>query len=81
MGFVFLINLPGAIAERDLYVHLIWKDFESFQMVPINSSSLSLRARWQAYVKIELASIGNVGLYVNVMFPPPPPPLLFIYLF
>lgn len=61
----FLINLPEAIAERDLWVHLIWMDFERFQMVPINSSGLSLRAPWQAYIKTELASVGKVGLSVN----------------
>jgi len=64
----FLINLPEAIAERDLWVHLIWTNFERFQMVPINSSGLSLRALWQACVKIELASVGKAGLYVNVFF-------------
>lgn len=40
----FLINLPEAIAKRDLWVHLIRMDFERFQMVPIKSRGLSLRA-------------------------------------
>lgn len=37
-------------------------------MVQINSSGLYLRALWQAYIKIKLASVGKVGLYVNVLF-------------
>lgn len=64
----FLINLPEALVKRDLWVHLIWMNFERFQMVPINSSGLSLRAPWWAYVKIKLASVGKVGLYVNFFF-------------
>lgn len=68
MHFVFLINLPEALAEGDLWVHLIWMNFEKFQMVLINSSGLCLRAPWQAYIKIKLASVGKVGLNVNVLF-------------